>query len=261
MSIDGKTICFTGTISFSRAEAKSKAEAAGAKVASSLTKACSILVAGADAGKKIAEAQKKGVEVWDEAEFTASLDAGDPPPKKAKKAAPKKKGKLGAAQSDDDDDDDDDDDNKGQYASPPSKGAAKKRKTKAGLKGVSAPSLSSMGPAPVTGAAVDGGLQAADPRLFASGSIFQNYSCKLSLVDPSKNSDKYYILQVIVDGARGGHYVFKRWGRTGTSGQCSVDGPSSSSAEAVKDFEATYKTKSKVMPLKTPHATSKTNVP
>ena len=260
MSIDGKTICFTGTISFSRAEAKSKAEAAGAKVASSLTKACSILVAGADAGKKIAEAQKKGVEVWDEAEFTASLDAGDPPPKKAKKAAPKKKGKLGAAQSDDDDDDDDDD-NTGQYAAPPSKGAAKKRKTKAGLKGVSAPSLSSMGPAPVTGAAVDGGLQAADPRLFASGSIFQNYSCKLSLVDPSKNSDKYYILQVIVDGARGGHYVFKRWGRTGTSGQCSVDGPSSSSAEAVKDFEATYKTKSKVMPLKTPHATSKTNVP
>ena len=52
-------------------------------------------VAGADEGKKIAEAQKKGVEVWDEAEFTASLDAGILHRRRPKRRL-KKKGGRGA---------------------------------------------------------------------------------------------------------------------------------------------------------------------
>lgn len=40
----------------------------------------------------------------------------------------------------------------------------------------------------------------------------------LNLVDVSKNSDKYYILQVIVDPA-GNYHTWARWGRTGTAGQ------------------------------------------
>ena len=90
-SIDGKTLCFTGTLSISRAEAKGKAESAGAKVASSLTKAVEILVAGEDAGKKVAEARKKGVEVWTEEEFTESL--GSPSKKTKTTTAPDKEEK------------------------------------------------------------------------------------------------------------------------------------------------------------------------
>jgi DNA ligase (NAD+) len=58
MSLSGKTIVFSGTLSMKRAEAKAEAEAAGAKVASSVSNKVDILVAAADvAGKKVADAQ------------------------------------------------------------------------------------------------------------------------------------------------------------------------------------------------------------
>jgi len=70
----GKTVVITGTLTgFSRDEATRAAASAGARVASSVSKKTSFVVAGADAGSKLAKAEGLGVEVIDEAEFVRRL--------------------------------------------------------------------------------------------------------------------------------------------------------------------------------------------
>jgi DNA ligase (NAD+) len=70
----GKIIVITGTLSgFSRDEAAQAAEAAGARVTSSVSKKTSFLVAGTEAGSKLTKAQSLGVEIIDEAEFLRRL--------------------------------------------------------------------------------------------------------------------------------------------------------------------------------------------
>ncbi len=54
---------------------KTLLEAAGAKVAGSVSKKTSFVVAGADAGSKLAKAQELGVPVLDEAAMLALLQA------------------------------------------------------------------------------------------------------------------------------------------------------------------------------------------
>ena len=76
MSLHGKTICFTGTLSLVRKDATAKAQAAGASVSGSVTNSTDILIAGAGAGAKEAAAKAKGVEVWTEAEFITALSGG-----------------------------------------------------------------------------------------------------------------------------------------------------------------------------------------
>ena len=67
MSLLGKTIVFTGTFTMARVDATKAAEAAGAKVDSSITENTSILVAGWGAGaEERKKAKAEGVEIWTE---------------------------------------------------------------------------------------------------------------------------------------------------------------------------------------------------
>ena len=66
--LNGLTIVLTGTLpSLSREEAKQRIEAAGGKVASTVSKKTSFVVAGDDAGSKLAKAKELKIPVLDEA--------------------------------------------------------------------------------------------------------------------------------------------------------------------------------------------------
>ncbi|MCH2104525.1 MAG: NAD-dependent DNA ligase LigA [Planctomycetes bacterium] len=73
-ALDGKTLVFTGTMEgMTRAEAKQQAEAAGGRVASSVSKKTDYLVVGGKPGSKAKKAEELGVEVLLEADFVEFL--------------------------------------------------------------------------------------------------------------------------------------------------------------------------------------------
>ena len=73
-ALAGKTFVLTGILSVPRAEAKKWIEAAGGKVSGSVSKKTDFVVAGENAGSKLAEAERLGVKVISEAEFFNLLE-------------------------------------------------------------------------------------------------------------------------------------------------------------------------------------------
>tara|TARA_Y100001934_G_scaffold283617_1_gene404849 strand:- start:1287 stop:3308 length:2022 start_codon:yes stop_codon:yes gene_type:complete len=68
----GKTVVLTGTLStMPRGDAKARLQALGAKVTGSVSKKTDLVVAGAEAGSKLAKAESLGIEVIDEDGFRA----------------------------------------------------------------------------------------------------------------------------------------------------------------------------------------------
>ena len=71
----GKTLVLTGTLPhMTRDEAKSRIEAAGGKVAGSVSKKTDYVVAGSDAGSKLAKAQELGIAILDEGALLKLLE-------------------------------------------------------------------------------------------------------------------------------------------------------------------------------------------
>jgi DNA ligase (NAD+) len=76
LTLAGKTFVLTGTLpTLKRDEAASMIEAAGGKVAGSVSKKTSYVVAGDDAGSKLAKAQELGVAIIDETELLTLLES------------------------------------------------------------------------------------------------------------------------------------------------------------------------------------------
>jgi DNA ligase (NAD+) len=69
-------VVFTGTLEhMTRAEAKARAEALGAKVAGSVSARTDLLIAGPGAGSKAKDAERLGIQVIDEAGWLALIGA------------------------------------------------------------------------------------------------------------------------------------------------------------------------------------------
>lgn len=78
--LSGKTLVVTGTLSgFDRQAAEEAIRAAGGKAGGSVSRKTDYLVAGDNAGSKLAKAQELGVQVLDEEAFRTLLAASDPP--------------------------------------------------------------------------------------------------------------------------------------------------------------------------------------
>jgi DNA ligase (NAD+) len=76
--LTGRTVVLTGTLpSLKRDEAKAMVEAAGGKVAGSVSKKTDFVVAGEEAGSKLEKARELGIRVIDESELLNLINGGE----------------------------------------------------------------------------------------------------------------------------------------------------------------------------------------
>lgn len=69
----GKTFVLTGALSMKREEAKTLIERLGGNVASSVSKKTDVVIAGEDAGSKLAKAKELNITIWDEETFMEKI--------------------------------------------------------------------------------------------------------------------------------------------------------------------------------------------
>jgi DNA ligase (NAD+) len=75
--LDGLTLLVTGRLeTMSRTQAEDRIRELGGKIGSSVTKTTNFLVVGADAGTKLAKAEKLGVHTITEEEFGRLVEGG-----------------------------------------------------------------------------------------------------------------------------------------------------------------------------------------
>ena len=194
-------MCFTGTLKRKRAEATKLAQKAGADVKGSVTKAVTVLVAGADAGSK-ADKAGPNVKVLSEKEFDALLDDGDDsssesesddsseeaPKKSVKKAAKPAAKKAGATKRKHDDDDEEEEEDEAKAP------AAKKTKVS--------------------------GSREVDRVFGHSGySVHGDWAVMLNQtnIDGNANNNKFYKMQLLK--GKNDFVLWTRWGRVGVEGQ------------------------------------------
>ncbi|MEM7230421.1 MAG: helix-hairpin-helix domain-containing protein, partial [Planctomycetota bacterium] len=74
--VAGKTVVITGTLeAFGRKELADRLESLGARVAGSVSSKTDLVIAGENAGSKLSKAQSLDIEIWDETQVLAALDA------------------------------------------------------------------------------------------------------------------------------------------------------------------------------------------
>jgi DNA ligase (NAD+) len=79
-TLAGKTFVFTGGLKdLTREQAGKLVEERGGRIASSVSKKTAYLVAGAEAGSKLAQAAKMGITVLTEEEFRKLIESNEPP--------------------------------------------------------------------------------------------------------------------------------------------------------------------------------------
>ena len=71
---DGMSFCITGTLSQPRKAIQLMVKSAGGKVVGSISAKLDVLIAGENAGSKLAKAQALGITVWSETQLTQALD-------------------------------------------------------------------------------------------------------------------------------------------------------------------------------------------
>mmetsp|Transcript_3763 Transcript_3763/g.6647 ORF Transcript_3763/g.6647 Transcript_3763/m.6647 type:complete len:576 (-) Transcript_3763:913-2640(-) len=206
MSLQGHTLCFSGTLSTqTRAQASAAAKKEGAKISSSVTGSTTALVAGPGAGAKQKQAEAKGIEIWSEDHFNSLIGiggvAGSAKKPAAKKPAAKKPKKETATPS-------------------PKKAASAAAKTPP-------PAKKKIKLEPATpGTPGSGGARRVLSCVqdASSYTVFEDYDVKLMLSDSFQaNSNKFYKLQLLQSGDS--FYVATNWGRLGEPGKSQVKGP------------------------------------
>eukprot|EP00756_Hemistasia_phaeocysticola_P012214 Hpha_TRINITY_DN15178_c4_g3::TRINITY_DN15178_c4_g3_i1::g.129676::m.129676/K10798/PARP; poly [ADP-ribose] polymerase len=244
-ALQGKTVVFTGGLKIKRADATAKATALGANVTGSISGKTDIVVAGPGAGSKLAAAEARGTEIWNEQEFLDCVAAGAGGAKKPaakssrkKKEEPEEKPKPAAKKKREADDEE-----------PPAKKARKPaaKKSAAAAEPEPATPTKPAAASPTPMSPMSPGRKFPVDREVPSRlekRVYGEYSCKLNQTNIGGNNNKFYIIQVLEKAGGGMFWAWNRWGRIGEPGQNKLE-PHGNVASAIKSFESKFRDKTR----------------